>query len=238
MTIENDIKSLLEMSSTDDRICPIPTIWDNFWKMIGAPWGKLEPPLILNGWYASDRAKRKRFQEHVKFAADNGLFGEAERFIRILGNEDWHKCGPNELDWSLGDVLAQDQQKRDAVLENARQAHDQLLRISDSLAFRRENLAQFMYLMQLLWVPGVDIELEMTNLRRSLENLASLSEAFDPFEGCDRCVIGEIQKLARSKQEELLFLRLLCCIADRDWQGKRPDVGRAEIDEFLDEMST
>ena len=51
-------------------------------------------PLILGGWhYSSDLMKMSRFQEHVEWAASQGVLAEVDAFLRGLPEEEWHHLG-------------------------------------------------------------------------------------------------------------------------------------------------
>ena len=233
------LDALLQLSSGGDRICPLPILWDRFWKLLGSPREGVGPPLILAGWaFSSDRDKRERFQAHIKYAADRGLLDEAGRFIRALNTQDWHTCSPGGLDRNYGEAVAEEQRKKDLAVARANEKHGELLQVSDSAAFRRQNLGETLCLLHLMFKSSLDIEVAIQHLRESLDSYRSLGEECEPPLHYDAtpCVVTEIQRMRQAKQVELLVLELLACIADPTLQGERPDLGRAEIDEFLEDM--
>jgi len=106
------LNQLLALASADDRICPVPILWDKFWTLIGRP--SQTRPLILAGWaFSSDRDKRECFQAQIRYAADHGMLDQAEAFIHGLRPDEWHTCSPSGVDWNYGDAIAEDERNRD-----------------------------------------------------------------------------------------------------------------------------
>ena len=102
------LDQLITFVTTEDRVCPLPLKWDNFWKRItrqigtyswGCPstqeqllieWRVLKP-LILNGWYASAADKRRRLVDQLLFTSKHAaLLDHAERYLRGLAPQDWY----------------------------------------------------------------------------------------------------------------------------------------------------
>ena len=229
--------ALLRLSAAGDRICPVPALWNSFWERLGCPRADVGPPLVLSGWaFSSDRDKRERFQAHIRYAADRGLLDEAERFIHALRAEDWHICGPKGLDWNYGESIAEEQREKDAAIEEAREKYHRLLQVSESPAFRRENLGETLCLLHLMFNASNDAAGAMRHLRELLECYRSLAEECEPplHHDAAPCVVEEIQRVRQAKQVELLVLEMLSCIGLV--QGGGTAIGRAEIEDFLEDM--
>jgi len=114
MSVDERKEALLRHCEEHGRVCPQPGKWHELWQLIGAPERDgLSPPLILGGWaFSSNREKRERFRSHVSYAAENGLLNDVEQFISRLGEEDWHSCGADRLDWNFGDEIAREHEER------------------------------------------------------------------------------------------------------------------------------
>ena len=90
------LNSLLEYCQDNNRICPLPTKWDELWNLL--PYrrrvvGGWEPalPLILSAWWhTSNLEKALRLAEHVRWAARHGSLSEIDPFLRALPEAEWH----------------------------------------------------------------------------------------------------------------------------------------------------
>ena len=87
---------LLNYVQSDGRVCPMPTFWNDLFKMLlerGQAKSKgrnPSSPLILAAWWdASARLKRERLSEHIKWAAEHGILDEIDSFIRQLTPDQW-----------------------------------------------------------------------------------------------------------------------------------------------------
>lgn len=231
------LEKLFTLTSAGNRICPVPLKWIEFWKSIGATHQKdLAQPLILAGWsFSSDREKRDRFQLHIRYAAEHGLLDEVETFITSLRPGDWHTCSSSGLDWNYGDALAEDMREKEAHLEAARHVYQSLLQVSESSAFRREHLGATLNLYHSLFNSRLDPQSRIASLRNSLETYKHLGDDCDLplWYDADQTVVEQIAGIAKSKQIELFLEQLLACAAA---SLQIASLGRAEIDEFLDDM--
>ncbi|HRN87902.1 MAG TPA: hypothetical protein PK271_04810 [Hyphomicrobium sp.] len=110
MSVDERKQALVRYCSEGDRVCPQPLRWQEFWRLIGEPKDEgVEVPFILGGWaFSTDREKRGRFQSHLRYAVENGLLDAAERFIASLGEQDWHTCPPDRMDWSYGEEIGKE----------------------------------------------------------------------------------------------------------------------------------
>ena len=83
---------------SDERICPKPVIWHEFWKefqQLQRHAGKTQPPdelkpLILNGWLVSDSTKQKRLLAQLDYIYEHGRIAWASEYLRGLDSSDWH----------------------------------------------------------------------------------------------------------------------------------------------------
>lgn len=92
MTLED----VVEIAHRNGRVCPQPKIWNEIYQMlpnvrrVGTDW---EPPLplILAAWgSASDAAKKKRFDEHLRYASEQGALAKVAVYLGSLEPRDWH----------------------------------------------------------------------------------------------------------------------------------------------------
>jgi hypothetical protein len=95
----NSIKSLVAYCRENKRVCPMPSLWNELWKMlpnrtrVGNGW---QPalPLILAAWHDTPALlKTLRLTEHIEWAAQHGALEMVARFLRELREEDWHHVG-------------------------------------------------------------------------------------------------------------------------------------------------
>lgn len=96
----DQIDELIDYVKSGNKICPNPVEWDRVSRIIGAAKpGHKCVPLILAGWaFSSDKQKRDRVIEQIKFAHSLGesFFDKFAQSLYELKNEDWH-CGPEPL---------------------------------------------------------------------------------------------------------------------------------------------
>ena len=97
---DGELESLLGYVRSNKRVCPKPDIWNRFWQTLPnrrqLPSGGWEPavPLILGGWwYSTDSDKRDRLEDHIRWAASQGVLGTASATLRGLAEADWHHQG-------------------------------------------------------------------------------------------------------------------------------------------------
>ena len=88
-------EALLSYCELDNRICPMPSAWNELWKSlpdrsrIGSVW-RPAPPLILAAWdNSSDAEKKNRFLEHLEWADQQGALAEVDKFLRRLSTHEW-----------------------------------------------------------------------------------------------------------------------------------------------------
>ena len=96
---EARLLALLDWAKADRRVCPKPDSWSGLWEMLpartqsGAGWNP-PLPLILAAWWAtSDVEKAARLALHIRWAADHGVLGEADVFLRGLPEDQWSRVG-------------------------------------------------------------------------------------------------------------------------------------------------
>jgi hypothetical protein len=78
----------------DNRVCPQPTRWLEFYRVLqdaAGPSGKLPtPPLTGSAWAATPpSAKRMCFREQAEWAVKNGCVVKAYEFLDKMGKSDW-----------------------------------------------------------------------------------------------------------------------------------------------------
>lgn len=96
----DQLKSLLAYCQAERRLVPMPTRWQELYKLLPnsrrKASGGLEPPapLILAAWhFTSDEEKAYRLQEHLQWAETNGVLDEIDSFLRGLPETDWCRRG-------------------------------------------------------------------------------------------------------------------------------------------------
>lgn len=70
----------------------MPGAWDKLWRLLGR---ESLPPLILAAWGTPWLVKRWRLQSQIRYAAEHGMLGRADRFLRSLPPAAW-KHAPEE----------------------------------------------------------------------------------------------------------------------------------------------
>lgn len=86
---------LMAETRKDGRVCPVPTRWLEFYRVLqdaarGRPLPP--PPLTGSGWAStSAAAKRARFLEHAEWAVRNGCITPAYAFLQALPAPEWYR---------------------------------------------------------------------------------------------------------------------------------------------------
>lgn len=87
------LDELLEYVRQDNRVCPMPRPWHDFWKLISASANEGDGPplpLVLSVWYlASDARKRECLREQIHWANRNGFLEVADAYLRGLSADQW-----------------------------------------------------------------------------------------------------------------------------------------------------
>lgn len=92
----SNLEHLLQETSQNGRICPQPKVWNELWKLLPdreQANGKWTPalPLILAAWSETDDGeKRKRFEEHLRYADEHGALQVVSEYLHALHERDWH----------------------------------------------------------------------------------------------------------------------------------------------------
>ena len=81
----------------DNRVCPLPTRWLEFYRVLEETSGRDSlpaPPLVGSAWAATPAlAKRMCFREQIEWTAQNNCMNAAYRFLQGLRENDWHYMG-------------------------------------------------------------------------------------------------------------------------------------------------
>lgn len=89
-----DLHEVLAEVRRDHRVCPQPTRWLEFFRVLqnAAEGARLPaPPLTGSAWAATPAlAKRMCFHDQVEWAAAQGCLQPAWEFLRQLADNDWH----------------------------------------------------------------------------------------------------------------------------------------------------
>lgn len=81
-----DLESLLAYVTAERRVCPMPGAWDKLWRLLGR---RSAPPLILAAWGSPWYVKRWRLEAQIRYAAEHGMLGRVDSFLRSLPREAW-----------------------------------------------------------------------------------------------------------------------------------------------------
>lgn len=97
MNLRDDkLTALLEYVKSNGQICPQPQQWDELWKMlpdrkrIGQGWQPPLPLILGAWWHTSNLEKMMRLQEHIEYAAENGVLDEIDSYLRKLAPDQWY----------------------------------------------------------------------------------------------------------------------------------------------------
>ena len=99
MVLEARLKQLLEFCREGNRVCPHPQEWNRLWKTLpdrqreGGSWSPPLPLILAAWWETSDEEKRRRFEQHIRWAHDHGSLEAFERAIRCLSEDQWYHSG-------------------------------------------------------------------------------------------------------------------------------------------------
>jgi hypothetical protein len=85
---------LIEYTRLHNRVCPIPSRWDELWRMLPRASGvgerALGMPLILGAWWNTPpELKQARLREHLEYARLTGVLDKVDTFLRALAEEEW-----------------------------------------------------------------------------------------------------------------------------------------------------
>jgi hypothetical protein len=90
------LQDLLQYVKAEGRICPEPGNWHELWELlpdrrrVGSGWNP-PLPLILAAWdHATGLEKMLRLKQHIEYAAEKGILGQVDQFLRSLQPEEWH----------------------------------------------------------------------------------------------------------------------------------------------------
>lgn len=84
---DHRLDALLAYVTAERRVCPMPGAWDKLWRLLG---GESLPPLILAAWDTPWLFKQARLQAQIRYAAEHGMLGRVDRFMRSLPPEGTH----------------------------------------------------------------------------------------------------------------------------------------------------
>lgn len=97
--MSDSVESLVAFCRENDRVCPLPQLWNQLWKMLpdrkrnGAGW---QPalPLILAAWHDTPAMlKMLRLAEHIEWAAQHSVLEPVAGFLRGLREDQWFHIG-------------------------------------------------------------------------------------------------------------------------------------------------
>jgi len=91
----SDVDDLLAYLDEKGFVCPLPIFWAKLFKMLPPERkaGRLvdaDNPLILGVWHdSSEESKRRRLEDHIRWAAKHGVFHRVNRYLRELPDKHW-----------------------------------------------------------------------------------------------------------------------------------------------------
>ncbi len=100
MADENpQLTSLLEYAKANERVCPMPIRWSELWQMLpnrqrhGGAWVPAQPMIVTEWWSTPSFAKVDRVAEHIRYAHEQGVLADVDRFLRSLTEAEWAHLG-------------------------------------------------------------------------------------------------------------------------------------------------
>lgn len=91
----DQLADLLAYCRADGRVCPVPSVWHRFWRRLDRYSSATDhppAPLILAAWHqAAPEAKGHALEQQMRWAAEHGALAVAERFLRALPLDEWHR---------------------------------------------------------------------------------------------------------------------------------------------------
>jgi hypothetical protein len=95
--LEITLYDLMAEIRKDNRVCPQPTRWLEFYRLLEEAAGGARlpsPPLVGSAWAATPSiAKRMCFREQVEWTASHRCMNMAHLFLQSLKETDWHYMG-------------------------------------------------------------------------------------------------------------------------------------------------
>jgi len=92
--LEVTLYDLMAEIRKDNRVCPMPTRWLEFYRLLEVHAGAAAlppPPLVGSAWAATPAmAKRMCFREQVEWAAAQHCINLAHGYLKGLAEADWH----------------------------------------------------------------------------------------------------------------------------------------------------
>lgn len=92
---EDILNALLQYAREKNRVCPLPIVWNDLWKLLPNRKKKEKgwnppPPLILAAWQGTtDDEKSERLEIHIRYAEKNGAIDIVDKFIRNIPEDSW-----------------------------------------------------------------------------------------------------------------------------------------------------
>jgi len=103
--MEEKFKSLIDYVQSDGRVCPMPILWNNLWKMLpnrkqkgNGGWNPPLPLILAAWWDTTAEEKRERLKYHIDYAASHGVLEKVDSFLRKLKPDQW-AYGDGTTDW-------------------------------------------------------------------------------------------------------------------------------------------
>lgn len=90
------LEALLAFVKDEDRVCPMPIAWNEFWKLLPDADSsdaafRATAPFVLSAWWGTtNEQKAERLRVQIKWAAAHGAVEAADRFLRSLSVKDRH----------------------------------------------------------------------------------------------------------------------------------------------------
>jgi hypothetical protein len=99
------LEVLLAFVQDEDRVCPMPIEWNEFWKSLPGANGthaafQATAPFVLSAWWGTaNEQKAERLRVQIKWAADSGAIDAADKFLRALPLKAWHHSDTGSQAW-------------------------------------------------------------------------------------------------------------------------------------------
>jgi hypothetical protein len=236
------MKDLIAYVTSNERVCPKPMKWDEMWKLMGSLSRNIPDfpglPLILNGWgISTDKQKRLRLIEHIKFGNQIGVLDKIDGFLRALSEDDWHHCPEKGLNAPSGcELMAEDWREFQDRLQQARVLYQELIGTTNFAGFDKNNLEELLSTYKGIYLANIDVHKKVLELEGRIISYETAMEDHelhreDYSEFTLKYCFDQYQK----DREEMLLWKFLLCMGRDDLSDKPLMEGalRGDIDQFL-----
>ena len=220
------MQDLIVYVTSNERVCPQPMKWDKMWQVMGSPSRNIPDfpglPLILNGWHMStDKEKRLRLIEQIKFGNQMGTLDKVDKFLRALSEDDWHHCPEERLNApSGGELMVEEWKERENSIRQVRSQCRELLEGSNFSGCDGETLYELLVTFRIFYFGCENIEEQVLVLEDKIDSYKNVIKNLD---NDSEFALSYCSDLHKKNEEELLLCKILLCIGEWDIEAIFPD---------------